>query len=168
MRALVILCRLNHWYIGLIIAATPGEMRHFFEQTKNLSRIKLKTCFFGKNDLTHLIKSGVGKRKLRISCRWNCVRHLVYNRYELAEMLGGSTSPDVGLAIACSSLGARGISILSSFFQFFMPLQLLTAAENYCFAICDCGKLVKRTLWYLLRFTIVLNDVLSQQHGQNG
>ena len=67
----------------------------------------------------------------------------------------------------CSSLGARGISILSSFFfPFFMPLQLKTTAENYRFARCDCGKLVKRTLWFLLRFTIVLNDILSQQHWQ--
>ena len=38
-RALAILCRLDHRYIYRIIAATPGEMRHFFEQTKNLSRI---------------------------------------------------------------------------------------------------------------------------------
>ena len=61
----------------------------------------------------------------------------------------------------------RDFNFVFFFFNFFMPLQLLTTAENYCFATCDCGKLVKRTLWFLLRFTIVLNDILSQQHWQN-
>ena len=78
-------------------------------------------------------------------------------------MLGGSPSPDAGLAVA-ALLAPEGFQFCLLCLQFFKSLQLLTTAENYCFAICDCGKLVKRTLWYLLRFTIVLNDVLSQQH----
>ena len=74
----------------------------------------------------------------------------VYNRYQLAEMLGGSPSTDALLLQL--SWRQRDFNFVFFFFQFFMPLQLKTTAENYRFARCDCGKLVKRTLWFLLRF----------------
>ena len=80
------------------------------------------------------------------------------------KCLGAHQARMQGLLLQLSwSLAPEGFQFCLLFFSIFMPPQLKTTAENYCFVICDCGKLVKRTSWFLLRFTIVLNDILSQQ-----